>query len=85
MGLKFKFTTNNSKVFLAGNLNFKFRIVFWNLFLEILRFEKRIALSEKMPTLQVFCFVSFDSFLGGLGRYGVYSLCCSVQTIHKPV
>ena len=27
--MKFKFPGNNSKVFWAGNLNFKFRIVFW--------------------------------------------------------
>ena len=33
------------------NLNFKFRIVFWNIFLEIWRFEKHIALSEKKPPL----------------------------------
>ena len=34
------------------NLNFKFRIVFWNVFsLEIGRFEKHIALSEKKPPL----------------------------------
>ena len=31
LGLKFKFPTNNSKALLAGNLNFKFRIVFWNI------------------------------------------------------
>ena len=30
--MKFKFPTNNSKVLLAGNLNFKLRIVFWNTF-----------------------------------------------------
>ena len=36
----------------AWNLNFKFRIVFWNIFfLEIWRFEKHIALSEKKPPL----------------------------------
>ena len=33
LSLKFKFPTNNSKVLLAGNLNFKLRIVFWNIFL----------------------------------------------------
>ena len=32
LSLKFKFPANNSKMFLAGNLNFKFRIVFWNIF-----------------------------------------------------
>ena len=41
------FPKNNSKVFLLGNLNFKLRIVFWNIFLEIWRFEKPITLSEK--------------------------------------
>ena len=30
LSLKFKFPTNNCKVFWAGNLNFKFRKVFWN-------------------------------------------------------
>ena len=30
--LKFKFSANNSKVLLAENLNFKLRIVFWNIF-----------------------------------------------------
>ena len=36
----------------GGKFKFKFRIVFWNiLILEIGRFEKRIALSEKKPTL----------------------------------
>ena len=30
--LKYKFPTNNSKVLLVGNLNFKLRIVFWNIF-----------------------------------------------------
>ena len=36
---------------LAGNLNFKFRIVIWKTFLEIWRFKKHIALSEKRPPL----------------------------------
>ena len=37
---------------LAGNLNFKFRIAFWNIFIfEIGRFKKHIALSEKKPPL----------------------------------
>ena len=48
LDLKFKFPTNFSILLLAGNLNFKFRVVFWNIFiLEIGRFEKHIALSEK--------------------------------------
>ena len=52
MNLKFKFPANNSKVLLAGNLNFKLRIVFWNIFfLKIWRFEKQIALSERKPPL----------------------------------
>ena len=33
----------------AGNLNFKLRIVFWNIF--FWRFEKQITLSEKKPPL----------------------------------
>jgi hypothetical protein len=32
LNLKFKFPANNNKVLLAGNLNFKLRIVFWNIF-----------------------------------------------------
>ena len=44
LSLKCKFPTNNSKLFLAENFNFKLRIVFWNFFW---RFEKRITLSEK--------------------------------------
>ena len=36
---------------LAGNLNFKFRIVFW----KIWRFEKQIALSERKPPLRAYC------------------------------
>ena len=32
LNLKFKFPANNSEVILAGNLNFKLRIVFWNIF-----------------------------------------------------
>ena len=36
------------RMLLAGNLNFKLRIVFWNIFiLDVWRFKKRIALSEK--------------------------------------
>ena len=34
---------------MAGNLNFKLRIVFWNIF--FWRFEKRITLSKKKPPL----------------------------------
>ena len=37
---------------LAGNLNFKFRIVIWNIFLEIWRFEKHIALFENKPHIK---------------------------------
>ena len=32
LSLKFKFPANYSILLLAGNLNFKFRIVFWNIF-----------------------------------------------------
>ena len=45
------FPSKNTLLLLAGNLNFKFRIVFWNFFLEVWIFEKRIALSEKKPPL----------------------------------
>ena len=39
----------SKKLSWAWNLDFKFRIVFWNVFffLEIERFEKRITLTEK--------------------------------------
>ena len=51
LNMKFEFPAN-TLLLLAGNLNFKFRIVFWNIFfLEIWSFEKRIALSEKKPPL----------------------------------
>ena len=50
--MKFKFPANNSILKLAGNLDLKFRIVFWNILIfEILRFEKQIALSERKPPL----------------------------------
>ena len=52
LNLKFKFPANKSKVLLARNLNFKLRIVFWNIF--FWRFgdlKKGIALSEKKPPL----------------------------------
>ena len=49
LDLKFKFPAHFSILLLAGNLNFKFRIVFWNIF--FWRFEKHIALSEKKPSL----------------------------------
>ena len=53
LNLKFKFPANNSKVLLARNLNFKLRIVFSNVFfLEIWRFKKHIALSEKKSPLE---------------------------------
>ena len=51
LSLKFKFPVNYSVLLLAGNLNFKFRIIFWNIF--FWRFEKHIALSEKRPPLKV--------------------------------
>jgi hypothetical protein len=50
--LKFKYPANFNILSMPGNLNFKFRIVFWNIFfLEIWRFEKQIALSERKPPL----------------------------------
>ena len=51
LNLKFKFHANSSILKLAGNLNFKSRIVFRNnFFFEIWRFEKRIALYENKAT-----------------------------------
>ena len=48
LSLKFKFPTNNSKALLGGNLNFKFRIVFWNIsFLRFGDLKNEIILSEK--------------------------------------
>ena len=49
LNLKFKFPAKNTLLLLAGNLNFKLRIVFWNIFFGDLK--KRIALSEKKPPL----------------------------------
>ena len=43
--LKFKFPANNNFLLMAGNLNFKLRIVFWNIFFEDLK--KQIAPSKK--------------------------------------
>ena len=43
----------NSELLLAGNLNFKLRIVFWNIFFWDLEIWKNfIALSEKKPPLE---------------------------------
>ena len=52
LDLKFKIPAYNSIMLWPGILNFKFRIVFWNIF--FWRFgdlKKRIALSEKKPPL----------------------------------
>ena len=48
---KFIFPANYSILLLAGNLNFKLRIVFGIFFFEIWRSKKHIALSEKKPPL----------------------------------
>ena len=48
LSLKFKFPTNNGKVLLARNLNFKLRIVFWNIF--FLRFGDLKYIFEKKAT-----------------------------------
>jgi hypothetical protein len=50
----------------AGILNFKFRIVFGIFF--FLRFEKRIALSEKKPLKLVHCTYPFLSFANQNGK-----------------
>ena len=52
LNLKLKISAHNIILFWSGILNFKFKIVFWNIFFS--RFEdlkKRIALSEKKPPL----------------------------------
>ena len=66
LNLKFKFPTNNSKVFLEGNLNFKLRIVFWNIF--FWRFEKRISLSEKKAPLALVHTSRTQGWWGIFGR-----------------
>ena len=53
LNLKFKFPTNNSKVLLAGNLNFKLRIVFWNIFFWDLEIWKMNRTFWKKPPLTV--------------------------------
>ena len=53
LSLKFKFPANYSILLLAGNLNFKFRIVF----LEYFYFgdlKNEFALSEKKPPLRAY-------------------------------
>ena len=52
MNLKFKFPAQNILLLLAGNSNFKLRIVFWNIFFEVWRSKKHIPLSEKKPPLK---------------------------------
>ena len=50
--LKFKTPANNIIPSWAGILNFMFRIVFWDIILvDIGRFERLVALSEKKPPL----------------------------------
>ena len=63
LNLKFKIPAHNSIMLWAGILNFKFRIVFWNIFLEIGRFEKRIALSEKETPLAFIFEIMYDSHM----------------------
>ena len=71
-----KFPANNSKVLLAGNLNFKFRIVFWNIFWEIWRFEKPIALSERKPPLgKVWILDSSDFEVSRMSRLQYWAWC----------
>ena len=53
LNLKFNIPAHNIILLWAGILNFKFRIVFWNIFLG--RFEKQITLSEIKPPLMVSC------------------------------
>ena len=63
LSLKFKFPYNNTLLLLAGNSNFKFRIVFWNIF--FWRFEKRIFLEK----------ATFNYFLYFLACWWHWSLC----------
>ena len=51
LNLKFIFPINNSKVLLAGNLNFKFRIVFWIFFLRCGDLNKQSHFLKKKPPL----------------------------------
>ena len=54
LSLKFKFPTINTLLLLAGNIDFKFMMVFWNIFfLKIWRFEKQITLSERETPLEL--------------------------------
>ena len=66
LSLKFKFPANYSILLLGGNLNFKLRIVFWNIFFEICWSKKHIALSEKKPPL--------DRWYWKCQRYSDFSL-----------
>ena len=52
LNMKFKILANNSKALMAGNLNFKLRIVFLDFsFWRFGDLKKRITLSEKKPPL----------------------------------
>ena len=53
LNLKFKISAHNIILLWAGILNFKSRIVFWNIFFGIFGdLKKRITLSEKKPPLE---------------------------------
>ena len=56
--MKFKFPANKTLLIMAGNLNFKLRIGFWNI--SFLRFgdqKNSITLSEKKSPLVIFVLV----------------------------
>ena len=53
LSLKFKFPNNNSKVLLAANLNFKLRIVFWNIFFWDLEIWKMNCTFWKKATFSI--------------------------------
>ena len=55
LSLKFKFPANNTLLLLTGNLNFKFRIVFWNIF--FWRFEKHIAKKATFTKACLFTYI----------------------------
>ena len=64
--MKYKIRAHFNSMLWTGILNFKVRIVFWNIFfLEIRSFEKRITLSEKKPPLRIQS-TTYPYFLAGI-------------------
>ena len=69
-----------------GNLNFKLRIVFWNIFFwRFGNLKKRIALSEKKPPLQMDLFDkrAYDCFYYKIRKKGAMILCRTLTLVFQ--